>query len=162
MDESALGCLLCDDLVNLEDSVLDLLIVGIGESCDVLRLRIVQLTVDLLQLGGGLEVWAGKLLSLDDDMTGLESKVLDLDLSGFDTVDEGSCCVVPADDLERDQIVGGVLVDLIVVLDDVESLDPHPVGGKVLPEVALDSLGSKELEPVLGSPAEGLSLAGDL
>ena len=95
-------------------------------------------------------------------MPGGESELLRGDLPGLYPVQKGSGGIVPADHLQRYEVVLGASINLAVVADDVDPLDPHAVLGGLADEVVADPVLGKEPEPVLRSPAEGLPLVGDL
>ena len=154
MDEPALAGLLRDDLVDPEN--------GVHEPGHLLGLGLGQVLVVLLQLGSALDKGPGELLPSLDLVSRGESQVLGLHLAGLEPVQQGSGGVVPADDLQGDQVVGGGAVNLAVVADDLHPLDPHPVLGGLANVVVVDSCLVELSEPVLGRPAQGLPLVGDL
>src|SRR5467141_4619279 len=87
-----------------------------------------------------------------------EPEIFGADLPFFDTIVQRSCDVVPCDHLEGDEEIPRGWRDLVVVGDDLNAPDPHPIPVDDAQEVRADAEVAHRAEPVGRRATQSLPL----
>ncbi len=161
VDEPTFLGLFGDDAVDLQNGGLYFIVLGVAEAGHLLSFGIGEIHVVLLEFGGGLEERPGELFPIFHGVSLGEPQLFGRDLSVLDTVHQRSRRIVPAYDLQRNQVVDCAAVDLAVVPDHLDLFHPHPVRGRLAYVMVMDPFHGQHLEPEFGRPAERLALMRD-